>query len=77
MLTVKRAAAQAGVCQTVVRRWIAAGLLPHYRLGSPGRRGGIRVAEADLDALLASRKAGAVAPPPPPVKRTPLKHIRA
>lgn len=52
MLSVKECAKRAGVCESVVRGWIKAGQLAHYRLGL--RRGKIVVAAADLDALLAT-----------------------
>lgn len=56
MLTVKAAAARAGVPVALVYGWCSAGLLSHHRLGLPGHRGSIRIAEADLDEFLASRK---------------------
>jgi hypothetical protein len=79
MLSVKAAAARAGVSEGLVRRWVAAGLLPHFRLGSPGKRGKIGIAPEDLDALLASFKVGkrdlepTPAPSPP---RSSFKHLR-
>ena len=79
MLSVKECAEHATVCESVVRGWITSGLLPHYRLGLPGKRGKIAVAVEDLDGLLASFKVtGAVSvptPKPQPVRR-PLKHLR-
>lgn len=55
MMTVKRAAAYACVCETVVRGWLQDGL-PHFRLGAKGRRGHVRIARDDLDAWLANFK---------------------
>jgi excisionase family DNA binding protein len=75
-LTVRQAAERASVCASVVYAWVAAGMLPHFRLGMPGRKGSIRIAEADLDAFLASqRREGRKesAPPPQPLK---LKHLQ-
>ena len=54
MLTVKKVASVAGVSAGLVYIWIGSGVLPHYRVGRPGCRGGIRVAEADLEAFLES-----------------------
>jgi hypothetical protein len=42
------------ISQAIVYGWISAGLLACYRFGAKGRRGAIRVAEADLAALLES-----------------------
>ena len=69
MLTVKQAAARACVSAGLVRGWIGAGQLAHSRVGGLGRRGKILIAEADLDALLATfkvgtREPGRVAAPP-------------
>jgi excisionase family DNA binding protein len=67
MLSVNEAATLAGVSVALVYGWVAAGILPHYRLGLPGRRGAIRIAGADLDAFLASQRTeGRKDPPPPP-----------
>lgn len=59
MLSVKSAAARAGVSEGLVRKWVADGTLTHYRLGAKGSRGKIGIAESDLDALLASLKVAA------------------
>ena len=64
MLTVKQSAAHACVCESIIRRWIAAGRLPHYRLGGPGRRGKIMIEVEDLDGLLASFKLAETKPGP-------------
>ena len=56
MLSVKQAAARAAVSPGLIYELCACGELPHIRLGRPGKRGCIRIAEADLDAFLASRK---------------------
>ncbi len=74
MLSVKQAAARAAVSTGLVYEWIAAGALAHYRLGRPGRRGAIRIAEDDLLAFLASlkkegrRPAPRAAPQPVPLQ---------
>ena len=43
-----------GVSEQTVRRWIAAGVLPGYRVTAPGKRNGrlIRLDRKDVDALL-------------------------
>lgn len=85
MLSVKQCAARACVCESLVRGWIAAGRLPHYRLGLPGKRGKIAVAVEDLDGLLASFRVGVKSPVPeaapkpvamPAAAQVKLKHLR-
>jgi excisionase family DNA binding protein len=76
-LTVKEAAARASVCESVIRGWIKSGLLPHYRLGLPGRRGKIVIEVEDLDGMLANFKVSGPAPKPAPKsKPITLKHLR-
>lgn len=77
MLTVRTAALRAGVSGALVYGWCNAGMLAHHRLGLPGHRGCIRIAEADLDAFLASQKREGrqEAPPPPRRQPTRLKHL--
>lgn len=58
MLTVKSAAANVGVSPGLVYAWVETGILPHYRMGKPGRRGAIRIAEVDLEAFIASLRKG-------------------
>lgn len=58
MLTVKQAAERAGVSFGLVYEWTRSGMLPHYRMGRSGARGGIRIADVDLDAFLQSRHRG-------------------
>jgi excisionase family DNA binding protein len=55
-LTIKQAAARAGVSPALVYQWCEERRLPHYRLGGKGKRGKILVEESDLDAFLASLK---------------------
>lgn len=73
MLSVKAAAARAGVSAALVYTWVSSGLLAHYRLGANGHRGKIAISEADLEALLASMRregrAGSAAPLPYAPKR--------
>jgi len=52
-LPVRAVAARAGVSTRTIKRWICAGLLPATRLPSPAGRGHLRIALADLEALLA------------------------
>jgi hypothetical protein len=51
LLTVKAAAEMAGVCSGLVYIWCNEGLV-HYRMGARGKRGSIRIAEADLKVWL-------------------------
>ena len=73
MLTVKQAAKRAGVSSGLVYEWCDCGILPHLRLGRPGKRGAIRIEEADLDAFLASQKREGRQEPPPSPKPQPVK----
>jgi excisionase family DNA binding protein len=78
LLSVKQAAERAGVSVALVYGWCQAGVLSHHRLGQPGKRGCIRIAEADLDGFFASRKReGRQETPPPAPRRAPtrLKHL--
>lgn len=77
MLTVKQAAERAAVSAALVSGWCNAGLLSHHRLGLPGHRGCIRIAEADLVAFLASRRRETPAGKPAmPKRRMKLQHIQ-
>jgi hypothetical protein len=78
MLSVKAAATRAGVSPALVYAWVTAGLLSHCRLGMPGRRGCIRIAEADLEAFLQAQKREGrpVEPPAPRVQPLKLKFLR-
>ena len=73
MLTPKQVAARVGVSDSLVYEWCAHGLLKHYRFGSKGRRGCIRIEEVDLDAFLAAR-VHKVRPQMPPLKHISLNH---
>jgi hypothetical protein len=77
VLTVKMAAERIGVSAALVYGWCNAMVITHHRLGLPGRRGCIRIAEADLDAFIAGRKLEGrqEAPPPPYRQPTRLKHL--
>src|SRR5579872_2359648 len=72
VLTPNQAAEKAGVSTSLVYEWCAQGLLPHYRFGRQGRRGTIRIEEAELEAFLARCRQAAR----PPEETPPLKHIR-
>lgn len=52
MITVKRAAEQLGVSESLVYEWCAQGLLKHYRFGGTSKRGCIRIEETDLNEFL-------------------------
>lgn len=70
MLTPKQVADRVGVSDSLVYEWCGQNLLKHYRFGGKGKRGCIRIEEADLDAFLASCRHDARPELPP------LKHIR-
>jgi excisionase family DNA binding protein len=70
-LTPKQAADRAVVSLSLVYQWCQDGVLVHYRLGRPGKRGCIRIDETDLTEFLATcRKEG---DSPAPLR---LKHIK-
>ena len=73
MLTPKQVAERVGVSDSLVYEWCAQGLLKHYRFGGKGRRGCIRIEEADLAAFLAACL-HEVRPPVPPLKHIKLGH---
>jgi excisionase family DNA binding protein len=71
-MRVKEAATKAEVSPALVYHWVSTGLLPHYRVGRGGTRGGIRIADADLDDFLATlRREGGPVPASP--RRGPIK----
>lgn len=74
MLTPKQVAERVGVSDSLVYEWCAQGLLKHYRFGGKGRRGCIRIEEADLDTFLAACIHEARPPPAPPLKHIHLNH---
>jgi excisionase family DNA binding protein len=82
MLSVKQAAARANVCESVVRQWVRARVLPHYRLGGVNNRGKIAITVEDLDAFLATLKVEKVQPEPArelvsrAVPKLKLRHLR-
>lgn len=79
LLTPKDAAKKANVSLALVYGWVAQGELPHLRVGGKGKRGHIRIEEADLVAFLEQRKRGAgeeKAPAPARKKPVRLKHLR-
>lgn len=81
MLTVKQVAMQLNVSAAIVYGWVAVGSLICCRLGAAGRRGCIRVAEADLAAFIESlktKKGQEAKKPTAPktAKSKPLKHLK-
>jgi excisionase family DNA binding protein len=81
MLTVKQSATMAGVSAGLVYAWIEQRVLPHFRFGRLGRRGAIRIAEADLQRFLDSMKQEArpqeiPAAPPRSKSKTAFRHLR-
>lgn len=73
MLSAKQVAERLGVSDSLVYAWCATGALAHCRLGRPGKRGRILIAEADLETFLADRKANGEGPKAGPFA---LKHIK-
>jgi excisionase family DNA binding protein len=73
MLTVQQVADKLGVSPALVYGWVNSGTLPCYRLGQAGRRGSIRVAEADVDAFLAGQK---TVTKEEPVKVKKFRHLK-
>jgi excisionase family DNA binding protein len=53
MLNIAQVAEKLQVSEGLVRKWIGSGELSHYRLGNR-----IRIAEAELDTFLESRRKG-------------------
>ncbi|HZZ80782.1 MAG TPA: helix-turn-helix domain-containing protein [Gemmataceae bacterium] len=56
MLSFEQAAKQPGISSALVYILVSERMLPHYRVGRPGRRGNMRIAEADLAAFMERRK---------------------
>jgi len=78
MLTVKQVAERLTVSEALVYGWVQSGALPSFRFGQAGRRGSIRIAEADLETFLAAQKTSPKESVPP-VTRKPaivLKHLK-
>jgi excisionase family DNA binding protein len=73
MMTVKQAAEQLGVSESLVYEWCAQGLLKHYRFAGKGKRGCIRIEHADLEAFLAASLHG-TSPQGPALKHIILNH---
>jgi excisionase family DNA binding protein len=70
--TVKQAAQREGVSPQMIYRLCEERRLPHYRIGSRGRRGKILIDEADLAGFLASCKVVVpAAPGEPPADSVP------
>lgn len=69
LLTVSQAAERLAVSVALVYAWCHDGFLPHVRLGRTGKRGTIRIAEADIDRLATATRVGPPPPPPPPAPR--------
>jgi hypothetical protein len=77
---VKQAASHASVSVALIYAWCRDGTLPHMRVGAWGKRGHIRIAVEDLDAVLAGFKVGkrepTPAPLPAPAPITAYRHVR-
>ena len=86
-LSVRQVTERAGVSLNLVYGWVRDRRLPHYRVGTTGKRGRILIDEADLDAFLESLKVGSAPQRPTgsgavratasrPVPTVVLKHVR-
>ena len=81
-LSVKEVAARLSISEALVYAWVESGKLPCYRLGGPGKRGAIRISEADLNAFLVScrkekeRPSDRAAPRSRPRPLPVFKHLR-
>lgn len=67
------------VCQSIVYGWIKSGRLTCIRLGAAGKRGAIRVAEADLLAFLdglKTKKEPEAVKPQAPRRKIKLQHLQ-
>ncbi len=75
LLKVRDAAQRAGVSLGLIYAWIKGGLIAHYRVGTPGTRGTIRIADVDLDSFLDTLKKDRQAAKPAyvPPKAHPMK----
>lgn len=71
LLTVQQVAIVANVSAQLVYSWCNSGQLAHLRLGTPGKRGTIRIEEADLLDYLASCRQAKPATPPAEMPGTP------
>jgi excisionase family DNA binding protein len=83
LLTVKQAAERAKISPALIYDLCSLGVLPHFRIGRPGRRGCIRIDPDELDGFLAACRKGeepeaAPPPKPKPVNPQPVKfeHLR-
>ena len=74
-LTPKEAAERAGVSVSLIYQWCAEGHLPHYRVGTRGRRGKILIAPEDLDAFMESMKVSSPRPSPPSQPASPFSEL--
>ena len=72
-LTPQQAADQAVVSLSLIYQWCREGVLVHYRVGRPGKRGSIRIEESDLETFLATCKKEGEPPAEAPIR---LKHIK-
>jgi excisionase family DNA binding protein len=70
LLNVKQAAERLGVCASLVYGWCQAGQLVHFRVGARGKRGGIRIDEADLTAFMRTLRCGGETSMPSPAPRS-------
>jgi excisionase family DNA binding protein len=72
-MTVKEAAERTGMSESLIYQLCNERRLTHYRLGGKGKRGAIRIDEADLSAFLASCRQEAK-PEVPPLRHIHLNH---
>lgn len=80
-MTVAEAAKHLNVSDSLIYAWCADGTLPHMRVGRTGKRGHIRIAVEDLDAVMAAFKVCGkvrepIATPTLPTPKLKLRHLR-
>lgn len=68
LLTVKQAASRAAVSPSLIYELCANGVLPHMRLGRPGKRGCIRIDSDELDGFLAACRVEGLSPDDSPFR---------
>jgi excisionase family DNA binding protein len=72
-LTPQQAADQAVVSLSLIYQWCREGVLVHYCVGGPWKRGSIRIEESDLETFLTTCKKEREPPAEAPNR---LKHIK-
>ena len=66
LMTVKQAMQKTGISQSLLYALCGEGRLPHYRIGTGGRRGKVMIDEDDLSAFLSRCRIAGLPPQAPP-----------